>query len=566
MNTIDRRTFLAGALGAAGAAALGGCSSSSPSSPSSRPTATATGTGQAAARPTLQLAGGDSGFPSPFAYMRGGGYVQMSYLYDTLLWKDSEDEQLPWLAESFEASADGLTYTFELREGVRWHDGVPLTAEDVAFSYEYYAAQKLSPQVIVQPVTTIAEVTATGPTTVVFRLSSPTATFLQFGGAGAVPIVPKHIWSGVSDSAKVSDLAMLVGSGPYRLESYSPGEGSYLYTANDDYFLGRPFVARIENRPVGEQQGAELTALMTGDLAAAGAGGVRPDVLKPFQNDDTFEILEFPPGSSLNALYWNLAKGGALADVKFRQACAMAIDREDLVERLFGGNGTPGNPGFIPPETPFHAEVEQYPFDLAAANAMLDEAGYPRAGGGTRTSPDGGPLSFELLISGMAPVVAVLVSALQQIGVELKPSALDTPSFNQRVIKGETEMSLIGSGGLNSDLAPDYLRLVYNSKTKLTQHAQGYLNPQVDQLTEQQLRTLDVDERKQIVAEIQELVARDLPLLPLYYPGSATIVKPEIFDAWYVTPGGVAGVIPTLNNKQAFITGRKTGTEVRPSR
>jgi len=225
----------------------------------------------------LHLAGGDAGFPSPFAYSRGPGYVQMSYIYDTLLWTDASGRQLPWLASRVRRSSDGLTYTFELRDNVRWHDGRPLTPADVVFTFDYYAKQTLSPEIIAMPVPGIAEVKATGPRTVEFRLKAPIATFLGFGGAGAVPIVPKHIWESIDHAAMATDPKVLVGSGPYRLKSYSGGDGSYLYTANDDYFLGKPFVKRIENRPVGDP----LTALKSGEIDAATVLGVTPRCSSP---------------------------------------------------------------------------------------------------------------------------------------------------------------------------------------------------------------------------------------------------------------------------------------------
>ncbi|HWC10804.1 MAG TPA: ABC transporter substrate-binding protein, partial [Acidimicrobiales bacterium] len=525
----------------------------------------------AVARPPLRLGGGDQGFPSPFAYRRGPGYVQMSYLYDTLLWKDSTGEVLPWLAASLpRRSPDGLTYTFQLRENIRWHDGRPLTPEDVAFSFEYFASQRssgrLSQQIIVEPVPEITEVRPTGPRSVDFRLNAPVATFLQFGGAGAVPIVPRHVWSQIDNASQASDPAVLVGSGPYRLESYSAGEGTYLYTANDDYFLGRPFVRRLENRPVGEGPAGELTALQAGELDAANASGIRPEALESFRREPAFEILEQPPGVSQTALNWNLGAGGALADVRFRQACCRAINRSDLVQRLFGGNGTPGNPGWIPPESPWHVRVEQYPFDVAAANRLLDDAGYRRPSpDAIRQTADGQPLRFTLLATTPpSPIAEVVVSSLRTVGIELQTQAIDTPAFNQRVNRGETEMYLIGAGGMNSDLAPDYLRLIYNSKSNLTQRARGYRDAQVDELTEQQLHTLDEDERKRIVGRIQELVARDVPLLPLVYPSSFAITRKSTFDQWYITPGGVAGVIPTIYNKHVFLTGRKEGFQIRP--
>ncbi len=563
MNVISRRRFLVGSAGVAGAVALGACSSDEDDEGAIGSDATSTTAAELPERPELRLPGGDSGFPSPFAYMRGPGYIQASYIYDTLVWKDSSGEVLPWLASSYETSEDGMTWTFELRDDVTWHDGMPLTPEDVAFTFAYFGSQTISPQVIVQPLPEIEEVTATGPGTVEFRLASPLATFLEFGGVGSVPIVPRHVWSEVPDAAMARDLALLVGTGPYRLESYSEGDGTYLYVANDDYFLGRPFVARLENRAAGDQLGA----LMTGDLDAASINGPRQEVLAPFENDDAFEVLEGPPGNSGTGLFWNLARGGALGDVAFRRACAMAIDRQDLVDRLFGGNGEPGNPGWIPSSHPFHTDVEQYSFDLDGAAALLDDAGYASSGDGPRQGPDGQPLRFELLVANpVTPLVDLVVGALGALGVELTPLAVDTPTFNQRVIAGESEMSLISFGGMNTDHGADYLRQVYSSATRTTQHAQGYVNADVDRLCQEQLVAVEESERQEIVAEIQELIAGDLPILPLAYPDSVTIFRRDTFDQWYYTEGGVGGTVPTVNNKHVFITGAQTGLDVRPTR
>ncbi len=495
--------------------------------------------------------------------MRGGGLIQASFIYDTLMWKDGTGKLIPWLARSFTKSDDARTYTFELRQGVTWHDGQPLTAEDVAFTFGYFRAQTISPQVIAQPLTTIDEVKATGPTTVMFQLLKPDAEFFGFGGVGSILIVPKHIWSAIPNAAQQSDPKVLVGSGPYRLESYERSSGAYLYAASDSYFLGRPFVQRLEYRPVGDP----LNGIQTGELDIANASAVRPAVLEPFRTNPELEVIEAPSGNNGSGLFWNLAKGGALADLRFRQACARAIDRQDMAKRLFGGNGSPGNPGWIPASNPFHVDVEQYGFDPAAAASLLDGAGYVRgAGQDVRVGPDGQTLRFALLVtSPVSPVVDLVVSSLKAVGVEVTPQALDTAAFNQRVIAGGSEMSIISFGGMNTDHGEGgYLQQVYSSKTKATQHAQGYLNPMVDQLLDQQQATVDVDERKKIVAQVQRLVADDLPLLPLVYPNSYSIFRKARFDRWYYTPGGVASTVPSAENKQLFVTGRKTGLDVRP--
>ena len=372
---IERRSFLIGSMGMAGAVALGACAGQE-AGPAEGQAPPAEGQGEAPAPrvQVLRLSGGDVGFPSSFAYRRGPGYIQATHIYDTLVWKDRTGKFLPWLAERWQHSPDALTYTFTLRPNIRWHDGRPLTARDVAFTFNYFRNQRISPQVIIQPLPEIREVVAIDDRTVEFRLATTLAPFFEYGGVGSVLIVPEHIWSTIPDADRATDPAVLVGSGPYRLESYSQGEGSYVYTANDQYFLGRPFVQRLEYRPVSD----DLAGLSAGEIDVGSASGVRPAVLEPFRNNPDITVLEAPPGNSGSGLFWNLARGGALADVTFRRACALAIDRNDLVQRLYGGNANPGNPGWIPRANPFHVPVEQYRFDRQAASRMLDQAGYRR--------------------------------------------------------------------------------------------------------------------------------------------------------------------------------------------
>lgn len=550
-----------GTAGAAGLVLLGGCSSDNGDDAASTPGAQDQDLAPAP-RVALRLSGGDVGFPSPFAFQRGGGLIKATMIYDTLVWKDTTGKLHPWLASRWDRSPDAKTYTFQLRNDVRWHDGRPFTARDVAFTFDYFRAQTIPPQVIVQPLPEIQEVRATGEHTVEFRLSNPLATFFGFSGVGSVMIVPEHVWSSIDNAAAQSDIAVLVGTGPYRLESYSRGDGSYLYVANDNFFLGRPFVNRLEYRPVGDA----LAGVAAGEIDVAGASGVRPEALAPFRNNNALEVLQGPPGNSGSGLWWNLARGGALADARFRKACAHAIDRGDLVRRLHGGNADPGNPGWIPAPNPFHVDVEQYRFDQAQANRLLDEAGYTRSGtDAVRQGPDGKPLRLSLLVtSPPSPLTDLVVTALRGVGVEATPEALDTPAFNRRVTTGGSELSIIVFGGMNTDHAADYLRQIYSSKTQSVQHAQGYKNNEVDRLCDEQLTAVDESRRKEIVGGIQRLIADDLPILPLVYPQSYTIFAKRPFDKWSYTEGGVASTVPSVENKQLFVTGKQAGLDIRP--
>jgi peptide/nickel transport system substrate-binding protein len=553
--TMNRRHFLSCGLGAFGALALGACTRGS------GPGSGATGPG---GRPTVRLAAGLPSFPSPFSYFLAPGYNQMILVYDTLLLNDGTGALLPWLAQEMPSrSEDGLTYTVQLREGVRWHDGQPLTAEDVVFTFDYFASQTLAPSVSVQP-RHVAAVRATAPETVEFRLDLPVVDFNR-AVAGAVPIVPRHIWSDISDPARAQNPELLVGSGPYRLESYLQAESSSLYVANDDFFLGQPYVQRLEFVPVPD----ELDALLAGeiDVAQPDVEGVGADALAPFRQNDAYEVVEGPAGSGfLTALSWSVAREGPVSDHRFRHACAMAIDRQEMVDRLLGGQGARGNPGFFPPDHPFRVEVEQYEFDPQRANQLLDDIGYVRTGLGPRRSRDGRPLRLSLLSAGAPPATELVVRALEAVGVGVEVESVELFQAFSRLNQGEYEMAVHPGGGVAG--APDFMRQIYSSKpdTELFFAAHGYVNPEFDELAERQRVTFDEAERRDLFARMQEIVAADLPLLHLYYPSPFLIHRKGGLDAWtFPDPETLYNPETATSGKQSFVTGRTSGLEIRPT-
>lgn len=553
---MDRRRFLQTAVAAAGAVVLAGCSDA-------RRAGTKSSGGGEAGRPTLRLAGGSFGLPSPFGYRGAPGYRQMSLVYDTLLWPDSTGDLLPWLASRYERSDDGLTYTFELRDA-RWTDGRPLTARDVAFTFEYFKAQTLSPLVIAQP-RGVAGVTTSGERTVRIVLQEPAVTFLH-AVAASVPIVPEHVWSSISD-AQTADEEALVSTGPYRLRSRSAEEGSILFVANDEFFLGRPFVRRVELVPVAD----ELIALRAGDIdgGSPAVEGVTPDALAPFQGDDRFGMISQPTAFAF-PLYFNLSRGGALADVRFRRAVAMAIDRGDIVRRLLKGNGEPGSAGFLPPGHPYHVDVERYGFDPVGADHLLDEAGYPRVRrGGIRSNHEGNPLRFTLLQPATVPaaVSEIVSSNLEQVGVDLGIEVFDHGRLFGAKNDGNYDLiitSFPGPVGTGIGGDPDFLRSIFSSRGgESLHHANGYVNPRVDDLLERQLHAKDEGERKLLIGQAQRAVAEDLPVLPLYYTTLFFVFWKQAFDPWYYTPGGYGPGLPTVYNKHVFVTGSKRGLRIR---
>jgi len=231
----------------------------------------------------------------------------------------------------------------------------------------------------------------------------------------------------------------------------------------------------------------------------------------------------------------------------------------DLLRQVFSSKSPPTLTGATG-----YANAE---FDVAAANALLDSAGYTGGGDGTRVGPDGAPLSFELLVSiGDTPVAEVLAAALQQIGVAIQIKSVEAgPQLFGAKFSGGYQMAILNypgpsAGGLNGD--PDLLRRIFSSKAppSLT-GASGYVNPAFDELADQQRATFDVADRRDIVAQMQEIIAEDIPILSLLSPDTTFVFRKDVLDQWYLTPGRYP---IDLDNKQLFITGVSTGTTIRP--
>ncbi|MGI8810423.1 MAG: ABC transporter substrate-binding protein [Acidimicrobiales bacterium] len=554
---VGRRAFLKGMGGLAGAVVLGGCNPGRER--------------QVGGRPVVRVKSwGDLGYPSPFVYVAGPGYWRMSLLFDSLTWPDATGKQLPWLASSYRRSEDGLVWSVDLREA-KFSDGRPVTARDVKFTYEYYTTRIFTPLLTGVP-RRGAEVRVTGDRSVEFHLQRPEATFLQ-QTLGTMPIVPEHIFAGIDDPMAVFDKRVFTGSGAYNLASKNVTADTEAYEAKDDYHLGRPWVRRIEMLGVPDDN--EIAALRAGVLDGAGsaAEGVRDDVLKPIRDDPEFGMISRPAGFGF-PLFFNLKKGGPLADLRFRRACLHALDRDDMVKRLLTGNGEAGSAGWLPPSHPFYAAtgVRTYPFDRPLAERLLDEAGYRRPpGGGTRMNPDGSPLRFTLTIPDLVPIALaeLIVANLGAVGVQIVVDLerADLVRVYGAKVAGSYDLavqSYPGPSGTGPGGDPEMLRAVYHSDPPSETHkATGYSNREVDRLLDAQLATYDDEERKRLVGQIQQIVAEELPVAMLYYTTFFFGFRKKVFDAWYYTPGGFATGLSDTYNKHAYITGRTEGLQIR---
>ncbi|CAN5499828.1 ABC transporter substrate-binding protein [soil metagenome] len=499
--------------------------------------------------------------PSPFGATRGPDLVHASLLFDTLLWKDATGSFIGWLTTEWQASADATEWRFVLHPDARWHDGRPLTADDVAFTFDYLTRGPGPAGRAIQgrALDVVSEVVADGRDAVVVRLDRPYAAFEELV-AGRVLILPAHIWREVTEPSSWCGDGAVVGSGPYRLESFDDATGAATYIANEDHFLGPPFVRRLELVSTADPQ----AALERGDVDAANADGEDglPGPPPGTGGDGGFASIS-APGEWARALHFNLRRGFPFDDVRFRRAVALAVDRYALVDAVLGGRGEPGSLGGMAPSHPLTpADLPCYERDLTGSRALLDDLGLAREDGtGWRRLPGGRRFVAELQVCERCPTATVdaVVGDLAEVGLDIAVVRLASGEADARAAAGRYELALIGYGGLGGD--PDWLRFRLSCEVSDGGRAKvhGYANPAFERLALRQSVTRDETERALLVQEMQRVVAADVAMLPLYVPSRTLSFDSQVFDAWYYTPGGVWGGYPGPFNKHALLTGRKAG-------
>ncbi len=506
------------------------------------PTASPSGEVEVEQLGLLTVPGDDWGYPSPFSfYPRGPGYIAMHFIFDTLTWKD-ENDVIPWLADSWSTSEDGKDWTFQLREGVKWHDGEPLTAEDVKFSFEY-GKSHLAVSSWFAALADVESVEVSGDHEVTIHLTRPLASF-QDDIAGNMPIIPKHIWEDVEDPAKFTTEEAVIGSGPFKLVDYDKEEGTYVYDANNDFFAGRVLVKRLVMRRVSD----EALALETGTVDEASFWGKEIDLVGDYEEGDRFEVITGPSFWVLQVIFNNQKAPTNL--VEFRKAVAHAIDREEIIDKVTHGGAIVANPGIIHPDSDWYSpDVATYDYDPVEAERLLDSLDFvDRDGDGVRETPEGEKLSFVLVTtsdysSDYSREAEIIKDNLGAVGIDVEVKALDYSTADGILREGNFHLAINGHGGI---AVPSIL-------DEPDWPANTYKSEEYNALYQQQSEEIDVEERGELVAQLQAMVADDLPVFTLYHPKMWCVFNPEKLDTWFYTKNGVAFGIPIEMNKLIFV-------------
>lgn len=467
------------------------------------------------------------------------GLIFREGLYETLVGVSTDLTPEPLLAESWEVSDDGRAWTFNLVDGVTWHDGEPFTASDVKFTIEYIQANELPG--LLAYVQGISGVEAPDDRTVVISYDEPLATTLY--DLQSLWIVPEHVWqdvSGEGEGALTFANPNPIGTGPFKLVRWDKQQELVL-EANNDYWQGRPALDRVVFEFF-SNFGTMLLSLREGTIDVI-PWEIPPTAVAELESDPSVEVVT-EPNLYYRWINFNVSGQGhpALADRDVRLALNHAIDRQFLADLIHQGNVELGVQ-IVHSATPmwFNENLQPYQFDLEMARNLLAEAGYEDTDGdGIREGGDGTPLSFNLFIINRWPEA---VNAAEQIknwwadiGVEVTLQPADAGTILADVLELTHDMYFWGFSG-NPD--PTFSLNIMLEEQIGQWNGSGYVNPEYDELFAAQRRALDDEERQDIVYQMQEMLHDDAPHAVLYYMSSIGAYRADKFTGFVAMPTGI---------------------------
>ena len=444
-------------------------------------------------------------------------------VYNGLVKYDKNHKIVVDLAESYDISPDGLTITFHLRRGVRWHDGAPFSARDVLYTYRVTIDPK-TPTPYAEDFKQVKQISAPDDQTVKVVYAEPFAPALA---SWASNILPAHLLEG-QDITKSPLARQPVGTGPYRFKEWVAGQKIVL-EANHDYFEGRPYIDRIIYRVIPD------TSTMYMELKA---GSIDLMSLTPVQyarqtaNQDftsRFNKYRYPSSGYLYMGY-NL-RHPLFGDKRIRQALTAAVNKDELIQGVLFGMGQKAHGPIVPGRWAYNPNVKDIAYDPQYAAQLLAQAGWKEKNSDGILVKDGKPFKFTILTNQgnqqRLMTAQIVQQRLRQVGIDVKIRIVEWAAFLKEFVnKGNFEVVML-AWGTTPD--PDMFDIWHSSKTKPSEfNFIGYKNPEVDRLLVEGRSTFDLEKRKQAYFRIQEILAEEQPYTFLYVPDALPVVSARI--------------------------------------
>ncbi|SDE09209.1 peptide/nickel transport system substrate-binding protein [Bhargavaea beijingensis] len=448
------------------------------------------------------------------------------FIFSGLVTVDQDFNPEGDLAESWDFSDDGLKWTFHLRENVKWHDGEPMTADDVVFSYniprdpDYVGPRGL-------PFEIIEEVNKIDDYTVEFVLSEPYAPFITI--TAQFEVLPKHILGDVP----IAELGKHpfntkepIGTGPFKFKEWKEGEYIAL-EANEDYHLGAPKLDGLLYKIVPDTN-TLMAQLQVGEISMA---GISPEYVGMAQDLESKGMvkLESGPSNAFEYIGYNL-RNELFQDKKVRHALTHAIDREAIIEAILGSAGTVAHGPGSPANWAFNPDVPKFEYDIEKAKQLLREAGWKPGPDGI-LQKDGKKFEFALKTTSANEIRQQIAEVAQQqwaeIGIKTSIEVLEWSAYVEQTSPPNWNFDAMVAGwSIGSD--PDPTWFWHTSEIEAGLNYNGYSNPKVDELLSKNTQIADLEERKAVIAEADAIVTEDQPNTFIYYPEGYLAISPKL--------------------------------------
>ncbi|WP_440604651.1 ABC transporter substrate-binding protein [Bacillus sp. GB_SG_008] len=469
-----------------------------------------------------------------------------SVIFASLVTTDKQGKPVPDLAEKWDVSSDQLTYTFHLRKNLKFSDGSPLTADDVAFTLtllhdKAYEGDEDILQFAIKggqaykdgTATSIEGIKVVDPQTIKITTEKVNSqALLHLGG----PVLSKAYYGkDYKQNTNLNYLKDLYGkplaAGPYKFEQYVPGQ-EVRFVANENYYAGKPKVKNFIYKITTADTNFQL--FQTGETDYDGFAANRDNVeqLKSLG----FANINLETSSSFSYIDMNNKKP-YLQDKKVRQALIYGLDRKKYVDTFFQGYGSVANVPISPVSWAYTDEgINKYEYNLEKAKKLLDEAGWKVGSDGIREK-DGQKLKLSYYAASGRKQEEVFIPIAKEnykaLGVEFNPEMMDFNTLVAKVHKGEYDLAAVATPGISDPSEPvaDYLSTSPNNGS-------GYKNAKVDELIKKGLETVDIEKRKPIYKELYKELNDDPPVIllsyrKLLYAHNARVkgIDPEKYDS-----------------------------------
>lgn len=447
-------------------------------------------------------------------------------VFNALVKKNEKFDYVPDLATEVKRADDGLSYTFTLHDNVTFHDGRALTSADVKYTLDtilnsnsgkaasFFEGSGASKQALV------TGVEAPDARTVVIRLRKPWLGLLS--SLVPIGIVPK-------DSA-ASQKTHPLGSGPFKFVSYDSAQQTINFEAYANYWEGAPKIPAVRVRVIEDGNALQAELRSGGVTLAPLPTNLTPDAFKSLEQDGKLQVLSFT-GANIVYLGFNV-QNPPLDNVRLRQAIAHAIDRETIIRDLILGQAKVAN-SILPEESWAYSPGQVYGFDPNRAKQLMDEAGFrdPDGDGPQMRLPK--PINFKISSASVATrqYVDVIRDYLKRVGIPAEIDTVETNTLLAQLRLGEFQMTTSRWIGGNQD--PIFLKDLFYSTEIPTQDRAGrnrsrYKNQELDRVLDEAVNTPEREKALGLYRQAQEIISRDLPMLPLWYPANMVVASRSV--------------------------------------